>query len=96
MAAAGIVVVHIASEIRNALEVGSIEVNLPEFIDACGDLDFVVDGTRLECGVDGDLIATEIFRSNMMKEPNGLGKPIKPYDWTPPDIDRCLREQGWK
>jgi predicted HAD superfamily Cof-like phosphohydrolase len=104
------------------LENATVELALPEALDALGDLDYVVEGTRLEFGVDGDPIAREIHRSNMAKavvcehceghgaDPAGDkcagcggkgrillkradGKPLKPKDWTPPDIAGLIAKQ---
>ncbi len=76
---------------------GAEELDLPEFVDALADLDYVVEGTRAVFGVHGAPIAAEVQRSNMAKDPNGPdGKPVKPADWTPPDIRGCLISQGWK
>ncbi len=78
-------------------------VGLPAFIDALGDLDYVIEGARLAFGVDGAPIADAIHESNMFKVgPDGkvikneLGKVIKPVGWTPPDIEGELLKQGWK
>jgi predicted HAD superfamily Cof-like phosphohydrolase len=67
-----------------------------EVADACADLDYVVAGTRLAFGIDGQAVANEVHRSNMAKAPGGIvsrdayGKVIKPKDWTPPDIAGVL------
>lgn len=74
-------------------------INLPEFTDALGDLDYVIEGTRLEFGIDGGPIADEIQRSNMAKVGGPVlpgGKIGKPADWTPPDIAGELKKQGWE
>jgi predicted HAD superfamily Cof-like phosphohydrolase len=77
-------------------------VNLPEFVDALGDIDYLVEGTRLAFGVDGDPIAEAIQASNMAKCVDGKvlrnahGKIAKPEGWTPPDIAGELRKQGWE
>jgi predicted HAD superfamily Cof-like phosphohydrolase len=66
--------------------------------DALGDLDYVVEGTRLECGIDGAPIAAEIHRTNMNKlsgETRADGKKLKPPGWLPPDIRGLLIAQGW-
>lgn len=88
--------------VQFAIDDGSVEVNLPEFADAMADLDYVVEGTRLEFGIDGAPVAAEIHRSNMAKVwPDGHahkrddGKTLKPPSWTPPDIEGVLRAQGW-
>jgi predicted HAD superfamily Cof-like phosphohydrolase len=75
-----------------------LKVNLPEFADACADLNYVVEGALLEFGIDGDPIAREVHRSNMAKIGGGKrpdGKSLKPEGWRPPDIAGELREQGW-
>lgn len=54
----------------DAIKFGTIKVDLPEFVDAMGDLDYVVDGTRITMGVDGTPIAAEIQRANMAKLPS--------------------------
>lgn len=86
------------NDIEHAISHHEISVNLPEFVDALGDLDYVIEGTRLAFGVDGAPIAMEIQRANMSKEGGGEradGKIQKPPGWTPPDIARELRLQGW-
>ena len=63
------------------------------------DLDYVVEGTRLEFEIDGGPIAVEVHRSNMAKVGGPVredGKRLKPPGWTPPDIAGELRKQGWK
>lgn len=64
---------------------------LPEFLDALGDIDYIVEGIRLSQGVNGTPIANEIHRANMAKFGPGSfkredGKVQKPPGWTPPDI----------
>ena len=75
-----------------------IRVSLPEFADACADLDYVVEGTRLEFGIDGRPIADAVQAANMAKA-NGPrradGKILKPEGWKPPDIAAELVKQGW-
>jgi predicted HAD superfamily Cof-like phosphohydrolase len=79
----------------------TIGVNLPDFADACGDLDYVVEGARQAFGIDGTPIADAIHTTNMAKLHDGkvvkndYGKVIKPEGWTPPDIAAELHEQGW-
>ncbi len=79
-----------------------VKVDLPELADAFGDLDYVVEGSRLEFGIDGAPVATAIHAANMSKlGPDGNpirradGKSLKPDGWTPPDIAGELRKQGW-
>jgi predicted HAD superfamily Cof-like phosphohydrolase len=77
----------------------ALKVNLPELADALGDLDYVIEGTRLEFGINGEPIADEIQRSNMAKVGGPVlpgGKIGKPDGWTAPDIAGELRKQGWE
>lgn len=72
---------------------------LPEVADACADLDYVVEGTRLEFGIDGGPVALAVHRANMAKLGGPVradGKRLKPPSWTPPDIAGELRKQGWE
>lgn len=69
-------------------------VDLVELADAMEDLDYVVDGTRAYCGLDGEPIHAEVHRSNMAKGPiDESGKPTKPSDWTPPDVELEIAKQ---
>lgn len=88
---------------RAELNENEIKVDLPALADALADLDYVVEGTRLEFGIDGDPIADEVHRSNMGKITangqvvmRGDGKIMKPETWSPPDIEGELRRQGWE
>lgn len=93
-----------AKEITNTvIDNGVVDVDLVEFADGLGDLDYVSEGARLEFGIDGQPIADEIHRSNMAKfgpdkKPRYRedGKILKPADWTPPDILSELKKQGMK
>ena len=74
------------------------EANLPLIADALADLDYVIEGMRLACGIDGAPIAAEVHRANMAKvggERRADGKHLKPKGWTPPDIEGELKKQGW-
>ncbi len=76
-----------------------VDVDLVEFADACGDLDYVTEGARIAFGVDVDPIADEIHRSNMAKVGGYLdehGKLRKPAGWQPPDIHGCINAQRLK
>lgn len=79
-------------EIRYA----KIAVDLPAWIDGIGDSNYIGAGTAIELGVDMVPVQRLIHRSNMGKLPNGLGKPIKPPGWQPPDIRNELIRQGWR
>jgi predicted HAD superfamily Cof-like phosphohydrolase len=78
----------------NTAEIG---VDMVALADALGDTDYVVEGTRVSFGIDGDPISAEIHRSNMSKPTtkDEHGKTIKQADWTPPDIEGELRRQGY-
>lgn len=73
-------------------------VDLANLADGLADLDFVVEGTRQEFGIDGAPIAKLVYDANMAKM-NGpvdeTGKKRKPEGWMPPDIGGELRRQGW-
>ena len=72
-------------------------VDMVGLADALADIDYVVEGTRLEFGIDGRPIADEVHRSNMAKVGGPVradGKRMKPEGWTPPDIVGELRKQG--
>lgn len=92
----------IAKEIvANAIRNREPRVDLAEFADACGDLDYVVEGARLAFGIDGEPIAAEIHRCNMLKvggERRDDGKILKPKTWEPPkiseELERQMREGG--
>jgi predicted HAD superfamily Cof-like phosphohydrolase len=88
--------------VSDAIRCYDLRVDLPEFADACGDLDYVVEGARQAFGIDGAPIADAIHTANLAKlhddgkvVKNDFGKVIKPEGWTPPDIAGELREQGW-
>jgi predicted HAD superfamily Cof-like phosphohydrolase len=95
----GLVEAEVQAEIRTM----PIRVDLPGLADALADLDYVIEGTRLEFGIDGDPIAAEVHRSNMSKL-GADGKPVRRADgkimkgpnFTPPDIAGELRKQGWE
>lgn len=77
--------------------------DLVKIADALADLDYVIEGMRLVCGINGKPIADEVHRSNMSKLGED-GKPIRREDgkiqkgpnYSPPDIARELRAQGWR
>lgn len=53
--------------VRGLISLVPVDVDLPGFIDALADIDYVVEGGRVEFGVDGRPIAREVHRSNMAK-----------------------------
>ena len=77
----------------------AVHIDLVEAVDALADIDYVVEGSRLEFGIDGGPIAAEVHRANMAKVGGPVredGKRLKPPGWTPPDIAGELRKQGWR
>lgn len=75
-----------------------LEVDLPSFVDATIDLDYVVEGTRIEFGVDGGPVLDAVHRANMAKATGPRradGKILKPEGWRAPDVESELRRQGW-
>lgn len=94
---------YFSGEIRDAfleeMSRAPTKTDLPELADAMADLDYVVEGTRIAFGIDGDPIAEEVHRANMTKlggPRRDDGKILKPDGWTPPDIDGVLKSQGWE
>lgn len=92
---------HNAKKILNKMiESADLYIDFVEYVDALGDLDYVVEGSRLEFGVNGEEIAAEIHRSNMSKVIGATkradGKIIKPSTYSPADIKKVLRNQGLK
>ncbi len=73
--------------------------DVEEFVDGMADLDYVVEGTRVEMGIDGGPIAEEVHAANMRKvggPKRADGKALKPEGWVGPNIKQRLIEQGWK
>lgn len=90
---------YIRENVFNTILYKNINVNMPDLADALADLDYVVEGTRLEFGINGESIANEVHRSNMEKiggEKRYDGKVLKPKNWKPPNIENELILQGWK
>ena len=76
-----------------------VHVDLVEAADAWADLDYVVEGSRLEFGIHGVPVMLEVQRTNMAKFVGGVNvsghKVIKPAGWVAPNIRGVLEEQGW-
>lgn len=74
-------------------------IDLPQLTDALGDLDYVVEGTRLTFGIDGGPIADAIHASNLSKADGAwkdeYGKIRKGPNWKAPDILGELQKQGF-
>jgi len=85
--------------LREVIALSIVRVDLSLAVDALADIDYVVEGTRLEFGVNGEPIADEVHRANMAKLHDGKvikradGKTLKPPGWKPPDITGELERQ---
>lgn len=73
--------------------------NIVLVADAMADTIYVAAGTNLEYGIPGHEVFQEVHRANMRKA-NGPrredGKVLKPKGWQGPQIERVLREAGWR
>jgi predicted HAD superfamily Cof-like phosphohydrolase len=95
----GILIRDVRNGVFELLECNSVHVQLPALADALADLDYVVESTRLEFGINGTPIAAEVHRANIQKLTGPKredGKQLKPEGWQPPDIEGELRKQGWE
>ena len=89
--------------VKSAIDYIDIEnCDLSAVVDASGDIDYCVEGLRLECGVNSKPVADEIHRANLSKFVDGkpvkhpeTGKTMKGPNYTPPDVAGELRKQGW-
>lgn len=93
----------VRTELDIAINEGDYEVDMVEVADALADIDYVVEGMRLEFGINGFPIADEVHRSNMTKlNDDGFpefredGKLLKGPNYSPPDIAGELGKQGWE
>lgn len=92
--------------LEEAQEYAEAESNgdLVEMADALADLVYVAYGAALEHGIDLDHVLQEVQRSNLSKlhHETGLpiyredGKVLKGENFSPPDIDTVLKQQGWE
>lgn len=93
--------IAIWGRLTDALE-AKPKMDLVATVDALGDMQYVIAGTYLACGVDDEPITDEIHASNMTKLGED-GKPVylpgnkvgKGPNYRRPDLARVLREQGW-
>lgn len=89
---------NLKEDLFKLIRESELKIDMPKFVDGLGDTDYVVEGTRLEFGVDGEGIADEIQAANMRKTNGPLredGKRLKPPGWVGPDIEKVLLNQGW-
>lgn len=85
--------------LKEAIDKAPVKVDMVDLADGLADLDYVVEGTRLEFGIYGKAIADEVHASNMAKVGGPVredGKMLKPLGWKPPDIAGVLKELGWQ
>jgi predicted HAD superfamily Cof-like phosphohydrolase len=74
------------------------EPDLPAMADAVIDLKYVLEGTLLAFGIDGEPIWNAVHAANMKKAGGPVGpdgKRLKPPGWVPPDVRQLLIDQGW-
>ncbi len=75
-------------------------VDLPSIAKESADLDYVVAGLRVECGIPGDEVAAEVHESNMSKCVAGRvvrradGKVLKGPNYRPADVESILKAHG--
>lgn len=96
--ACGIDVKDLKEALFAKIRESELNINMEKLADGFGDTDYVVEGARLEFGIDGEPIADEIQAANMRKTSGPIradGKRLKPPGWVGPDILRVLRDQGW-
>lgn len=96
--ACGLDVKSLKEQLFAKIKESELKIDFPKLVDGFGDTDYVVEGARLEFGVDGEGIADEIQAANMRKTNGPLredGKRLKPPGWVGPDIEKVLLSQGW-
>jgi predicted HAD superfamily Cof-like phosphohydrolase len=85
--------------IRQVIEIGPVgTVNLEVLVDAWADLKYVIVGSEITAGVDGNAVFRVVHAANLAKLGEGArrdanGKTAKPPGWTPPDIAGELERQ---
>ena len=87
-------IVEEAAEFMSAARNRDIE----KMVDALADLLYVVYGAAVVMGVDMEPISNEVQRSNMTKDGGGKdsgGKIMKGSNFSPPNILKCLIDQGY-
>lgn len=85
--------------LHRLLKEGKRKVDLPAFVDALADLEYVILGSGVELGVDLDPVFREVDRSNKTKSGGGVredGKLLKGPDYEPPRVLELLKAQGWE
>lgn len=86
-------------KIRQVLDIGPVgTIDLAALVDAWADLKYVIVGSEVTFGVDGNAVFRVVHKANMAKFGPGAhrdanGKTAKPPGWTPPDIEGELERQ---
>lgn len=84
---------RVFTDVRALFECFKLDVDLVEFVDALCDIQYVVAGTFLECGVDDESCLDNVHASNMSKFPttvDAMGKIKKGPHYWPPRLDKIL------
>jgi hypothetical protein len=68
-------------------------------VDALVDIDYLIKGIGVLMRLPWEDLWDEVHRTNLAKEPAATVRArrgaVKPPGWTPPDLDRILRNYGW-
>lgn len=88
-------------DLRDLSIVPDAKPDLVDMADGLADLSVVTTGAMVSCGIADEHLLREVDENNLAKVKNGTidpdtGKLIKPPNHPKPNIDRVLREQGWK
>lgn len=78
-------------ELRDAVAAG----DLAEVVDACVDIIYVTLGVLCQLGVKGGSVWAAVCLANAKKICGPNYSVVKPHGWTTPDVEACLRQQGW-
>jgi predicted HAD superfamily Cof-like phosphohydrolase len=88
--------INLIEEELEELEEAFAAYDLVAIADALGDLQVVVYGCGLECGIDMEPVFKEVHRSNMTKKGGAKradGKVLKPIGYSAPDLRPILTRQ---
>jgi len=85
--------------VRQLIEIGPLgTIDLATLVDAWADLKYVIIGSEITFGVDGNAVFRVVHAANLAKfgpsaRRDANGKTMKPPGWTPPDIEGELERQ---
>jgi len=93
----------IDEEIGDVIENSKVDVDLPDYADALADMAYVIEGANLTFGINSTAVLAEVQRANLSKLGSD-GKPVRREDgkivkgpnFSPPDVSKILRAQGWE